>query len=41
LPIYPEYVDAHWIDDGLMAKVREAVDLEGYALSPQRDAALR
>jgi FO synthase len=41
LPIYPEYIDAAWVDAGLMPKVREAVDLEGYALAPQRESALR
>jgi FO synthase len=41
LPIYPEYIDATWVDAGLMPKVREAVDQEGYALAPQRESALR
>jgi FO synthase len=41
LPIYPEYIDASWVDAGLMPKVREAVDQEGYALAPQRESVLR
>ena len=39
LPVYPEYIDDEWIDPTLLTKVREAVDDEGYALAPQREAA--
>jgi FO synthase len=37
LPVYPEYVDESWIDAGLLAKVRGAIDGEGYALAPQME----
>ncbi len=41
LPVYPEFIDATWIDPGLLPKVTAAVDAEGYALAPQlaREAA--
>jgi len=39
LPVYPEYINDEWIDPTLLTKVREAVDDEGYALAPQREAA--
>ncbi len=32
LPVYPEYVDAHWIDAGLWAKLVGAADGRGYAV---------
>ncbi len=35
LPVYPEYISPEWLDPGLAAKVRAAVDGEGYALAPQ------
>lgn len=35
LPVYPEYIDARWIDPGLLPKVQAATDGEGYARSPQ------
>ncbi|MCP4307961.1 MAG: 7,8-didemethyl-8-hydroxy-5-deazariboflavin synthase CofG [bacterium] len=31
LPVYPEFIDEHWIDQGLLPKVRSAVGGEGYA----------
>ncbi len=34
LPVYPEFIDAEWIDRGLLPKVRDAVDGDGYALVP-------
>lgn len=34
LPVYPEYIDETWIDPTLLAKVRSAVDAEGYAHLP-------
>jgi 7,8-didemethyl-8-hydroxy-5-deazariboflavin synthase CofG subunit len=37
LPVYPEYVDESWIDAGLLAKVRGAIDGEGHALAPQME----
>jgi hypothetical protein len=37
LPVYPEYVEESWIDAGLLAKVRDAIDGEGYALAPQME----
>ena len=39
LPVYPEFIDEHWIDAVLLEKVRGAVDAEGYALAPQLEAA--
>ncbi len=35
LPVYPEYVDSHWLDPALMKKVVAAVDGDGYALAPR------
>jgi FO synthase len=35
LPVYPEYIDAEWIDPGLLPKVQAAADAEGYARAPQ------
>jgi FO synthase len=35
LPIYPEYITDHWVDPGLMRKVRAAVDDDGFAVAPQ------
>ncbi len=31
LPVYPEFINAQWIDPGLLPKVQSAVDTEGYA----------
>ena len=31
LPVYPEFINAEWIDPGLLPKVQSAVDTEGYA----------
>jgi FO synthase len=39
LPVYPEFISERWIDGGLLAKVTDSVDDEGYALAPQREAA--
>ena len=39
LPVYPEFIDDQWIDPALLRKVTEAVDDEGYARAPQREAA--
>lgn len=39
LPVYPEFIDDQWIDPALLAKVGEAVDDEGYARAPRREAA--
>lgn len=33
LPVYPEYITEEWIDPGMLAKVRSAVDGDGYALA--------
>jgi FO synthase len=40
LPVYPEFIDAGWIDPGLLPKVQAAVDAEGYARTPQREGSL-
>ena len=32
LPVYPEYVDAHWIDAGLWPQLAGAADAGGYAV---------
>ncbi|MDH3248566.1 MAG: 7,8-didemethyl-8-hydroxy-5-deazariboflavin synthase CofG [Acidimicrobiia bacterium] len=37
LPVYPEYIDANWIDPGLMDKVASATDDRGFALAPQME----
>jgi FO synthase len=37
LPVYPEYIDATWIDPGLMDKVASATDDRGFALAPQME----
>lgn len=39
LPVYPEYIDAEWIDATLLPKVEAAVDDDGYALAPEMEAA--
>ncbi len=39
LPVYPEFISERWIDPSLLAKVTDAIDDEGYALAPQREAA--
>jgi FO synthase len=39
LPVYPEYITAEWIDPGLLPAVLAAVDEDGYALAPTREAA--
>jgi FO synthase len=31
LPVYPEFISDEWIDEGLLPKVRSAVDDQGYA----------
>ena len=30
LPVYPEYIDEKWIDPGVLARVRERADDDGY-----------
>jgi FO synthase len=35
LPVYPEFIDDHWIDPGLLGRVHAAADGDGYARSPQ------
>jgi len=35
LPAYPEYLDEKWIDAGLLPRVLDSIDDDGYALSPQ------
>lgn len=37
LPVYPEYLDARWIDPALLPRLRASADDEGYALAPQRE----
>lgn len=39
LPVYPEYIDAEWIDPVLLGSVTDAVDDDGYALAPTMEAA--
>jgi len=39
LPVYPEYIDADWIDPGLLPRIEAATDDEGYALAPEMEAA--
>ena len=39
LPVYPEFINTKWIDPGLLPKVTDAVDDEGYALAPQLEGA--
>jgi FO synthase len=39
LPVYPEFIDEVWVDPGLLPKVRDAADGEGYALAPQLEGA--
>jgi FO synthase len=41
LPVYPEYLDERWIDPGLLAKARSAVDERGYARAPQLEGTRR
>jgi FO synthase len=35
LPVYPEFIGPEWIDPGLLPRVEDAVDEEGYARAPQ------
>ncbi len=35
LPVYPGYISERWIDPGLLPKVLEAADAQGYARAPQ------
>ena len=35
LPVYPGYISERWIDPGLLPKVLEAADSQGYARAPQ------
>ena len=39
LPVYPEYIDAEWLDPAVLRRVEEATDDDGYALAPQMEAA--
>ena len=39
LPVYPEYIDAAWIDPTLLSKLEAATDDDGYALAPEMEAA--
>lgn len=32
LPVYPEFIDAQWIDPALLVRVRSATDASGFAL---------
>ncbi len=41
LPVYPEFIADRWIDGALLAKVRSAIDAEGYALAPTMEDAIR
>ena len=35
LPVYPEYITTEWIDGGLMHKVENSIDADGYAAIPE------
>ena len=37
LPVYPGYIDEVWIDAGVLRKVRNAIDGDGYALAPEME----
>lgn len=37
LPVYPEFISADWIDEGLLPKVQSAVDDAGYARIPDME----
>ena len=37
LPVYPEFIDDHWIDPGLVGRVRDAADHRGYAMRLQKE----
>jgi FO synthase len=41
LPVYPEFIDAEWLDPGQVARVTEATDHRGYALAGRVEAAER
>lgn len=41
LAVYPEYLNERWIDPGLLAKARGAVDERGYARAPQLEGTQR
>ena len=41
LPVYPEYITAEWLDPRQLAKVRGAVDSDGYALAAREELAQR
>ncbi len=36
LPVYPEFITEEWIDPGLMAKVQDSIDSDGYAAISDR-----
>ena len=38
LPVYPEFIDSEWIDEGLIDDVMAAVDDDGLALTRERQA---
>lgn len=39
LPVYPEFIDAEWLDPDVLKRVRASIDDDGYALSPQMESA--
>ncbi len=39
LPVYPEYIDAEWLDPVVLAKALRSTDDSGYALAPQMETA--
>lgn len=39
LPVYPQYLSEEWIDPGLLPRLLEAADSDGYALSPRLESA--
>ncbi len=39
LPVYPRFIDANWIDPGLLPRVEAAADDEGFARVPRLEAA--
>ncbi len=41
LPVYPEFMSDEWIDPGLLGKLEDSTDDEGYALSPRLEGSTR
>jgi hypothetical protein len=39
LPVYPEYIEADWIDSELLPLLEAASDDDGYAIAPEMETA--